>query len=481
MNGRLTAQMNRFYFGVEVSYLCFVNFAIVDIETTGGSPKNSKITEIAIYKHNGLRVIDEYETLINPETTIPPFIVQLTGINDDMVRKAPKFYEVAKEIVEFTEDCIFVAHNVAFDYGMLRAEFSSLGYDYRRPHLCTVRASRYVLPGHASYSLGKLTRSLGIEINGRHRAGGDALATAELFSILMENDSGQLESFITNEINPKQLHPNLSLDELEEIPNKTGIYKFFNETNQLIYIGKSIHIRKRVDQHLKNVKTKKGIQMQKEITRVEFELTGSELIALLRESDLIKQHQPIYNRTLRRNLFPYGLFSYVDYNGYERLFIDKISNHSEAPITSFTTKREATSYLEKMVENYDLCTKLCDLYKSDSSCFRYTVKNCLGACVQEESSDSYNRRVESFIDAITLNEGTFFVVDKGRKRGEKSLVKIENGCLTGYGFAPYNFKRYKIEKWDKFIDYVKDNRDSRTILKLFLRKNKSHEVINIMD
>ena len=157
-------------------------FVIIDVETTGGSPRNSKITELAIYKYDGEKIIDEFITLLNPEQPIPEFIVRLTGIKDEMVLKSPRFYEVAKEVVEFTKDCIFVAHNVAFDYGMLRSEFKHLGFDFRLPHLCTVRAARYVLPGHKSYSLGNISRELGIEINGRHRAGGDALATTKLMT-----------------------------------------------------------------------------------------------------------------------------------------------------------------------------------------------------------------------------------------------------------------------------------------------------------
>ena len=233
-----------------------MHYAIVDIETTGGSPKSSKITEIAIYKHNGKEIIDEYVTLINPEMKIPEFIVRLTGISDKMVETAPKFYEVARKIIEFTEECIFVAHNVGFDYGIIRHEFKTLGYDYRKPHLCTVRASRYVIPGMESYSLGKLSRNLGIEIKGRHRAGGDALATAHLFTQLIEKDPQNLSTFIQEEINPKILHPNLDLESLENIPSKTGVYKFYDEDNRLIYIGKSKQIKSRVDQHLRNNKTK---------------------------------------------------------------------------------------------------------------------------------------------------------------------------------------------------------------------------------
>lgn len=458
-----------------------VHYAIVDIETTGGSPKNSKITEIAIYKHDGKDVIDEYVTLVNPEMPIPPFIVQLTGISDRMVEDSPKFYEIAKNIVEFTEDCVFVAHNVGFDYGILRAEFRSLGFDYRRPHLCTVRASRFVIPGHDSYSLGKLTRALGIDLVARHRAGGDALATAKLFSLLMEKDMNQLATFIQKELNPKRLHPNLDIEQLDEIPNKPGVYRFYNEANQLIYIGKSKHIRKRIDQHLRNSNTKKGIQMQKEIVRIEFELTGSELIALLNESTLIKQHQPIYNRSLRRNQFPYGLFHYIDEGGYIRLYIALVSKTRETPLTSFNTRKEGTAYLERMVEEYDLCQKLCDLYRSNSSCFQYTVKNCLGACVQEELSSSYNRRCESLIENLNFKESTFYVIDKGRNRSERSLVYIKNGSIVGIGYAPYHFRRSPIGKWEKFIDFINEDRDARTILKLFLRKNSSHEVVNVMD
>lgn len=456
-----------------------MHFAIVDIETTGGSPKNSKITEIAIYKHDGEKVIDEYETLVNPEIPIPKFIANLTGINDEMVRSAPKFYEIAKSIVEFTEGCVFVAHNVGFDYGVLRHEFRSLGFDYRLPHLCTVRASRQVLPGHESYSLGKLSKALGIVIKGRHRAGGDALATAELFTMLFEKDKYNLETFIQKEVNPKLLHPNLDIDLLDEIPNKIGVYKFFNDTNQLIYIGKSIHIKKRIEQHLRNSKTKKAIQMRQEISRIEYELTGSELIALFRESELIKQHKPLYNRALRKHLFPYGLFDYTDEKGYLRFFVALCSKTEATPLTSFSTKRDATTYLEKLVEEHTLCQKLTDLYKTQSSCFHYEIKKCNGACVGEESPEIYNERCQKLIDDLDLNQASFYIMDKGRERKEKSLILIKNGTLIGWGYAPFHFQGLKPEQWDRYISLTKEDRDDRTILKMFLRKNKNYKIVEL--
>ncbi len=167
-------------------------YAVVDIETSGGRAQVDKITEIAIYIHDGRRVVDEFTTLINPEVSIPPFITNLTGINNQMVANAPKFYEVAKQIVLITEGKLFVAHNAQFDYGFIQAEFKRLGYDYQRQTICTVKMSRKIITGLKSYSLGNLCQSVGIPINNRHRAAGDALATTKLLDLLLEKTQGQL-------------------------------------------------------------------------------------------------------------------------------------------------------------------------------------------------------------------------------------------------------------------------------------------------
>jgi DNA polymerase-3 subunit epsilon len=160
-------------------------FSIIDIETTGISPYKEKITEIAIYVHDGKKIVNEFTTLINPEKYISSYITELTGITNEMVAKAPKFYEIAKKVVELTENTTFVAHNVSFDYNFIRTEFQSLGYNYNRDKLCTVRLSRKLIPGKKSYSLGKLCNDLKINVKDRHRASGDALATVKLFELLM--------------------------------------------------------------------------------------------------------------------------------------------------------------------------------------------------------------------------------------------------------------------------------------------------------
>ena len=449
-----------------------MKFAITDLETTGGSPKKSKITEIAIYKCDGDKIIDEYTTLVNPEIPIPRFITQLTGINDEMVENAPKFYEIAKDIIEFMEDCVFVAHNVGFDYGVLRGEYKSLGYDFRYPHMCTVRASRILLPGHDSYSLGKLTNDLGIELVGRHRAAGDAMATVELFKILFEKDSNDLNTFITSEINPSILHPNLDLSQLEDIPNKTGVYRFYDETNRLIYIGKSKHILTRIKQHLKNSKTKRAIEMRENIARIEYELTGSEMISLLYESALIKQYKPIYNRALRRSNFSHGLFSYTDNGGYINLYVDTLNKNTDPPITTFTSKADSKKFLEDIAGKHVLCQKLLGIYPTQHACFSYHTKQCFGACIQKEPTLTYNARVNSFIDSMAFDNENFFIIEKGRKKGENSIVLIENGIYVGYGYLPFFHMNKSIEVWKEAIEHQHEDRDARTIIRYYLRKNK---------
>lgn len=448
-------------------------YAITDIETTGGSPKNTKITEIAIYKHNGQEILDEYVSLVNPEIPIPSFITQLTGIHDDMVQRSPKFYEIAKDIIQFLEDCVFVAHNVGFDYGVLRGEFKSLGFDFRKPHLCTVRASRIVIPGYNSYSLGKLTDDLGIKLNGRHRASGDALATCELFKIIYNKDQNNLSTFIQKDINPEILHPNLDLSSLDEIPNKTGIYKFYNENNQLIYIGKSKHILTRVKQHLKNTKTKKGLEMRKEIVRIDFEVTGSELVSLLYESALIKNNQPKYNKALKRNKFSHGLFTYTDNSGYINLYVDSLTKNQGIPITTFTSSKDAKSYLENISVTHLLCQKLLGIYPSQSSCFNYHTKQCFGACIKKEPTLTYNARVESFIKKMTFEEESFFIIENGRQKGERCLILIEKGVYFGYGYIPEHALQHPTESWKEVIEVQVDDRDARTIIRYYLRANKN--------
>jgi len=453
-----------------------MRYAIIDVETTGGRPKESKITEIAIYIHDGEKVVDSLCTLINPEIEIPEFIVRLTGISDGMVASAPKFFEVAKQIVQITEGCIFVAHNVGFDYGMVRGEFRSLGYDYRRDQLCTVRSSRFLLPGYESYSLGKLCRALGIQIQNRHRASGDALATAQLFYILLNRTEGNLSGFIQNELNTKDLNPNIDLISIDELPQKVGVYKLFDEDNQLIYIGKSKNIKKRVEQHLTNFKANKNGEMRKAICRAEFIVSGSELIALLLESKLIKQHRPKYNRMLRKSRFSHGLFKYIDQSGYICFHVKSLSKALDVPLTSFSSSTEGAQVLQAITDKYELCQKLNGLYKSVNSCFRFHTKECRGACVKEEAPEDYNARVQLALEKMEFTHDNFVIVDSGRVKTEKSIVWIERGSYLGFGFVPFAAWKVSPKNWKEFIDFQVEDKDDRSIISLHLRKHEDVQV-----
>ncbi len=445
-------------------------FAIIDIETTGGSPRTEKITEIAIYLHDGLTVVDEFSTLINPECTIPHFITGLTGISNEMVTDAPKFYEVAKKIVEFTEDKIFVGHNVNFDYSFVRQEFKKLGFEYNRKTLDTIKLARQVIPGMKSYSLGRLCSELGIQIKNRHRASGDAFATVQLLELLLSRDDKKIASKILKPGVPQGLNQYLDKKLLDRLPEEIGVYYFWDEKGELIYIGKSINIRSRIHQHLYNNTTKRAMDMKDRVADITWELTGNELIALLLESAEIKVKKPGYNRKLRRSSFSIGLFATKDKEDYLRLHADKYGEE-DYPITSFSSKREAKEIMHKWVDEFKLCQKLCGLYESSGACFHHGIGECLGACVGHETPESYNERVGQLLSRFEYDHHNFLILLPGRQSDEISVVGIENGKFLGFGYAPAEHQADSLLLMDCIKNYP-DNRDAHAIIKLYLRKNE---------
>ncbi|GGZ67853.1 exonuclease domain-containing protein [Algibacter mikhailovii] len=452
-------------------------YAILDIETTGGKYNEEGITEIAIYKYNGHEVVDQFISLINPEREIQPFVVNLTGINSNMLRNAPKFYEVAKRIVEITEDCILVAHNAQFDYRILCTEFRRLGFEYERKSLCTVELSKNLIPDQPSYSLGKLVRSLGIPVTDRHRASGDALATVKLFKLLLDKDSGK--SIIQNSVrlNPKhQLEPK-HIDIIANLPTVTGVYYIHNDKGDIIYIGKSKNIKKRINQHLIGTNTKSK-KIQAKISTVTYEATGSELVALLKESEEIKRVKPLYNKALRRSIFTHALYHFKDEHDYINLKID-IANGKEKPITTFSNRQSGKSFITKAVEDYNLCQKLTGLYKTKTSCFNYEIKSCDGACIQKEPSELYNKKVNLLIEKNSYANKNMVIVDKGRVVDERSAILIENGVFRGIGFFNLNYQINNLDVLESIITPMQNNRDTQHIIQSYLRRNKRLKILHI--
>jgi DNA polymerase III subunit epsilon len=453
-------------------------YAIIDIETTGGNPKTDRITEIAVIIHDGSSTVQEYSTLINPECRIPYHISALTGITNEMVADAPRFFEIARELVELTQGKIFVAHNVAFDYGFVRNEYKRLGYDYKRDQLCTVRLSRKLIPGHRSYSLGKLCDQLKISINGRHRAMGDAAATVRLFDHLLEKEVQTGTSYIrgASRFIPDH-HPLLDLHKVKNLPEDPGVYYFYNQDAELIYIGKSINIKSRVLTHFSNSSTSKAMKMRSQIADVGCESTGSELIALLKESYEIKLHKPLFNRKQRRSLFRYCLCYYYDDLGYVRLNLEKTTQVENNPLACFTTKVEAHNFLHKLVDKFELCQKLCGLYPSPGNCFHYEIGACRGACIGKESPESYNHRAKQVLSRYDFGIDNLLIIDSGRNQEELSVVKIEKGKFIGFGYFTAAFAENDQGILHECVHSYPDNREVQQIIRQYLRNNKVHRLI----
>jgi len=447
-------------------------YAIIDVETTGTGASYGKITEIAIVIHNGQTVTETYNTLINPECNIPWNITRLTGITNDMVASAPKFYEVAKKIVELTAGKIFVAHNAQFDYSFVKEEFKRLGYDFKRKTICTVKLGRKLLPGHRSYSLGNICADLGIQITDRHRAIGDALATAKLFDILLAQNN-----LLESSLFVQQTYP-LPSEKMAAIPGKTGVYYFYDAQGNIIYVGKSKDIHQRVLTHFGNLQTKKAIEMREKVADVSWEETGSELVALLLESAEIKKHKPLYNLSQRRSAFNFGLFSFEDQDGYLHLKINPIEGE-DIPLTTFHFQQEGIDYLHNLAEKYALCKKLCHLDNCSGECFEAQIHHCQGACTGLESATNYNLRVNKSVHALQYRSPNFFVIDQGRTNDENAIIKIASGRFVGFGYASTDCASNNIEFLHDCIQKYNDNRDIRVIIKGYLNRSKNLKIIEI--
>ncbi len=453
-------------------------YAVLDIETTGGNARFEKITEIAICIHDGEKIVHEYATLVNPEKNIPPFITRLTGITNEMVESAPKFYEIAKKVVELTEGKTLVAHNAHFDYGFMREEFRNLGYHFHRNILCTVKLSRKLIPGHRSYSLGNICQYLGISNTARHRAAGDAMATTKLFEILLSKDVAMIHGSIKNDTAFMKLPPNLNKEDVDKLPEQTGVYYFHNERGNIIYIGKSNNIRKRALNHFAEKENPKTLAMKADIHSITYEVTGSELIALLLESDEIKKHKPLYNRMQRESYFQWGIFKEVNENGYFTLKAERIKSKESDPVMTARNHEEALHILDAQVEKYNLCQKLCGLYHIKYACFRYHVNQCKGACICKEPAEEYNKRVIQLIRKWRYKNQNFFILDEGRNRNEKAVVAVEKGRYLGFGFLDNEFNATTPDQLKFFIRNYNDNRDVQRIIQRHLQHTPADRIIS---
>lgn len=440
-------------------------YTIIDIETTG---QGNKITEISIFKYDGHKVIDEFTSLVNPQSYIPDYITVLTGIDNFMVAKAPTFSEIADTILAITEGMVFVAHSVNFDYNVIRNEFKALGIDFTRKKLCTVRLSRKLIPGHKSYSLGKICRALDIDINGRHRARGDAEATVILFEKLLQTTGSEIviNDFLKKSSKEATLPPHLPSAVFNAIPNEAGVYYFKNKKGKIIYVGKAKDLKKRVLGHFYN-KTERELHLCRETADIDFELSGSELIALLMEDAAIKKHFPEYNQAAKRIPKAYAIFMFEDRNGIIHLAYN-ILKGAPNPLLTFYNITDCRQFLERLCMQFELCPKYCHLQEGVTQCSHYLIKTCKGVCIESESVTDYNSRVQNAIKHTMEYAKDMVIKEKGRHAEEEAFVMIRNSVYAGYGFIDRSEQIISKDDLETYLIPQKDNVDVQKIIRSYM-------------
>ena len=310
----------------------------------------------------------------------------------------------------------------------------------------------------------------------RHRATGDALATVKLFKILLDKDVNKeiLKELIKFEIE-KGIAPKLR-DIVENLPSKTGVYYIHREDGNIIFIGKSRNIKKRVNQHFTGI-TKSAKKIQNEVFTVTYEETGSDLIASLKESQEIKTNKPIYNRMSPKSNFSWAIYIEKDADGYLNLKLEKADGRKKE-IKSFASQQEGKDALFRITAQYNLCQKLTGLYTTKTHCFQHTINQCDGACVGKIPATIYNERVQAFIDKNSLDNKTLAILDKGRTVSERSVVFIEDGVYKGYAYYDLNYQINNIAILRNIITPMQSNRDTRHHIQTCLQKGKNTRVIH---
>lgn len=411
--------------------ICFL-----DIETTGGSPAYNRIIDIGIVKTDGQKIIKEYETLVNPGTTLSPFITQLTGINSEELVDAPSFYEVKDEVLELLKDSVLVAHNVRFDYGFLKGEFRRIGETFTNKHFCTVKLARNLFPDLGTFNLDTIINYFGIECKRRHRAYDDAKVLWDFYQIAKKTvDEDLFEKAISKVLRKPSVPINISEETLAKLPETSGVYIFYGDTKTPLYIGKSVNIKDRVLSHFSNdYLSSTELQIAQQIKDIEVIQTAGELGALLLESTLIKKQQPLYNRQLRYARKMIVVLKKEDeYHSVEVKEVDRIDVEDvDRVLATFKSQKQMKEHLYELSKQYSLCPKILGLEKVRDKCFYYHLNMCFGACFKKEAALKYNLRFEEAFYKYKIKKWMFDSPILVKEEGElKEGFVVDKWCLLG--------------------------------------------------
>lgn len=430
-------------------------YAIVDIETTGGYASANDITEIAIVLYDGEQVTEVFETLIRPSKPIPYFIQSLTGIDHSMVEHAPSFCDVAPLIYEKLRGKVFVAHNVNFDYSFIKHHLSVYGFDLVSQKLCTVRLARKVFPALGSYSLGNICRHFNILIENRHRAGGDATATARLFDHMLRNNAqDHIVKFLKKNSREQSLPPNLPKEQIEKLPYNPGVYYFHDSKGRVIYVGKARNIRYRVSSHFTHNGT--GRQRQdflRNIYSISYQNCGTELMAFILENIEIRKYWPQFNSSQKTFTPVFGLYMYEDQNGYCRLAIEKKRPNLKAYYT-FNTLHEGMQLLNRLTHQFSLTAE------------------------QDDTSSTYNHRVYQAVDHLEKMLPTFAVMDERIDTSDgNTCILIEKGQFYGMGYVPSDASVYSYDELKGYLQRYPENDYIRGLVYQYVQKKPEKKLV----
>ncbi|MCW1908336.1 MAG: exonuclease domain-containing protein [Candidatus Saccharibacteria bacterium] len=444
---------------------------ITDIETTGGSSRRDGITEIAIIKVHGGKIIDEYTSLVNPGQSIPEFITAITGISNATVADAPYFAEIAADVSRFYEGCYFMAHNVLFDFSFIKRQLELLGYSFKPRILCSVKLSRALHPGVKGHSLQKIIERHNIQTSNRHRAYDDALAVHD-FMRLMASERGE-ESVIAalqRQLKLKSLPANFDESYLEGIANTPGVYIFKDQSGTPVYIGKSVALRNRILSHFnQSTKLDKEMRISQSTHSLDVIRTDSEIEALLLESKLIKEKLPVYNRMLRKKNTRVVLTRTKDPSGYHTVAVVERNLQELDDVLDvygiFDTHAAVKKHLLAIRDEMKLCSKLLNLEKSTKACFSYQLGKCSGACIGKESPELYNLRFEQAFQKTKVQDWKY-TTPVILKISESKGLLIDRWVIKGK--IDFTDQDLTIDRYESSFDL-----DEYNILKKYLTSSAS--------
>jgi len=372
--------------------------AFVDIETTGGSHFTSRVLEVGVVRVESGRVVAKYQTLLHPETEIPSFITGLTGITNQDVAGAPRFEQVADQLAEILDGAVFVAHNVRFDYAFLKMEFERLGVPFRPQLLCTVRLSRKLFPQFKTHKLASLIERHGLAAPSRHRAYDDAHCLWQFYQLcLREFDLDTIEEAVKLQLRAQSIPSQLDRAQVEALPEGPGVYIFEDEDGAPLYVGKSVTVRRRVMSHFSSDYERGAeLKLAQTVKRLRAVPTHGELSALLLESDMVKELQPLYNRALRQKERVALVTQVTNADGYYSVQLEDAREISPDDgvrlLAVYTTLGRARTSLHAVAARFRLCPKLMGLERTNRACFATQLGKCEGACEGREAPAEYNER-----------------------------------------------------------------------------------------